>query len=160
MTNPAASAPGRHRSSPAGGPASQTPATGVDRGASAWVGWIAFSGLCMLVLGTFQVLQGLVALVREDYLLVGRTELVLDLDYTAWGWTHVALGVVVALAGIGVFAAWAWARVAGVVVAMLTLVVSMGFLPAYPAWSLLIIGLCVVVIWALTVHGSDITPGG
>jgi hypothetical protein len=101
-----------------------------------------------------------VALIREDYLLVGRTDLLLDLDYAAWGWTHVVLGGVVALAGIGVFAAWAWARVTGVVVAMLTLVVSMGFLPAYPAWSLLIIGLCVVVIWALTVHGSDITPGG
>ena len=49
-----------------------------------------------------------------------------------------------------------WARIAGVVVAALSAVANLGFLAATPAWSTLLIGLDVVVIFALTVHGWEV----
>jgi hypothetical protein len=123
------------------------------------VGWIAFAGVLLFMLGSFHVIQGIVALVKDEYFLVSSSGLVLDVDYTAWGWTHVIAGAIVLMAGIGVLAGQMWARVVGTVVALLSAIVNMVFLPAYPIWSTLMIALAVVVVMALTVHGSEIKAG-
>ena len=81
---------------------------------TAWVGWIAFAGTMMLLLGTFHVIQGLVALFQEEYYLVGTNGLTVQLDYSQWGWTHVILGALVMAAGIGLIAGQMWARVIAV----------------------------------------------
>jgi hypothetical protein len=122
----------------------------------AWVGWIAFAGTMMIMLGGFHIIQGLVALFNDKYFLVGSSGLVLSLDFTTWGWIHLVAGVVVVVAGVCVFAGQVWARTVGVVVAMLSALLNLGFLAAYPVWALILIALDVVVIMALTVHGSDI----
>jgi hypothetical protein len=135
-----------------------TPGTG-NAGArpepTGWVGWIAFSGVMMTMIGVFQIMMGFVALFKDDYYLVGREGLVVTLDYTSWGWTHLILGVVVLLAGFGVLAGQMWARVVGIILAMLSAVVNVAFLAAYPVWSVIIITLDVLVIYALSVHGRE-----
>ena len=122
---------------------------------SAWVGWIGFAGVMMILLGSFHVIQGLVALFNDDYYLVGKSGLVLNLDFTAWGWAHLIGGLVVIGAGAGVLRGQVWARTVGVVVAMVSAIVNIGFLGAYPLWSLLMIAVDVMVILALTVHGAE-----
>ncbi len=126
---------------------------------SAWVGWTAFAGVLMVMIGTFHVFQGLVALFKDEYFLVGNEGLLVSIDFTGWGWTHIVAGLIVALAGFGVFAGKIWARTVGVILAGLSAVVNMAFLSAYPIWSILMIALDVVVIMALTVHGSEIKAG-
>jgi|SRR5215217_7616829 hypothetical protein len=128
-------------------------------GTTAWVGWIAFAGMMMVMLGTFHIIQGLVAIFNDEYFLVGKSGLVVNIDYTAWGWTHVIAGLVVLAAGLCVFAGQIWARVVGTVVALVSAIVNVAFLAAYPIWSMMMIALAVVVILALTVHGSDIKAG-
>jgi hypothetical protein len=123
---------------------------------SAWVGWIAFAGLIMVMLGTFHVLQGLVALFNDKYFVVSRHGLLVSADYTVWGWVHVIAGVVVVVAGVCVLAGQIWARAVGTVLALVSAVMNIAFLSAAPLWSLTMIALDVVVILALTVHGSDI----
>jgi len=140
----------QYADSPPGGPPSQYPRT------SAWVGWIAFAGIMMVLLGCLHLFQGLVALFNDEYFLVAPSGLVVNVDYTAWGWTHVIGGVVVLLAGFGVLAGQMWARIVGVLVALVSAIVNMAFLAAYPLWSLIMIAVDVVVIMALTVHGSDV----
>lgn len=129
------------------------------RGTSAWVGWIAFAGVIMVMLGSFHAAQGLVALFRDDYYLVASSGLVVNVDYTTWGWVHLIGGIVMIIAGICIFAGQVWARAVGVVFALLSALVNVGFLGAYPLWSLMMIALDVVVILALTVHGSEIRAG-
>lgn len=114
----------------------------------------------MTILGVFHIVQGLVALLKEDYFVVRSSELLLDVDYAVWGWAHLIAGSVILVAGFMVFAGQVWARVVGTVVALLSAVGSMAFLAAYPVWSLMIIALDVIVILALTVHGSEIRAGG
>jgi hypothetical protein len=142
-------------------PQPTTPAPGSPDYAppSAWVGWTAFAGVLMVMIGTFHVFQGLVALFKDEYYLVGNEGLLVTVDYTGWGWTHIIAGLVVALAGFGVFAGKMWARVVGVVLAAVSALVNVAFLSAYPIWSMLMIALDVVVIMALTVHGSEIKAG-
>lgn len=127
-----------------------------SEGYSGWVGWIAFAGVIMMMLGTFHAIQGLVALFNDEYYLVGSSGLVLELDYTAWGWVHLIAGAILVAAGLGVFGGQVWARIVGVATAMLSAIVNVAFLAAYPVWSLMMIALAVVLILALTVHGSEV----
>ena len=48
-----------------------------------------------------------------------------------------------------------WARIVGVLVCLVSSVVNIAFLAAYPVWSLIMIAVDVLVIWAITVHGRE-----
>ena len=65
-------------------------------------------------------------------------------------------GIIVVLAGIGLFSGAVWARTVGVIVAALSAIVNFAWLPWYPIWGIIIIAVDVAVIWALTAHGRDI----
>lgn len=124
---------------------------------SGWVAWVEFAGLMLCLSGGFHVIQGLVALFRhEEVLLVTEDRLVVNVDYTAWGWIHLVIGVLLLLAGVGLFSGRAVARIVGVGVALLSALVNVAFLPAYPLWSVMMIALDVVVVWAIIVHGGEL----
>ena len=123
---------------------------------TAWAGFVVFAGVMMLMIGAFQAIAGLVALFEDDYYLVRPSGLVVNVDYTGWGWLHLILGVLIAAAGLGALSGQMWARVTGVVLAGLSALANMVFIAAYPVWSLVIITLDVLVIYALTVHGREV----
>jgi hypothetical protein len=121
-----------------------------------WVGWILFAGMMLILVGTFQFIAGLVALFNDDYYLVTSNNLVVHMDYTAWGWVHLGLGALSMAAGYGVMAGKSWARVYAIAFAFLAAVANLAFLSAYPVWGVILITLDVLVIWALTVHGKEV----
>lgn len=120
-----------------------------------WVGWIAFASIMMVMLGTFHMIQGLVALFRDQYYLVGKSGLVVSVNYTTWGWVELIFGAIVLGAGAALVSGRMWARVAATIVALVSAVVNLGFLSAYPIWAAIMIALDVMVIWAITVHGAE-----
>jgi hypothetical protein len=126
-----------------------------ETGHTRWTGWIMFGAVMMLLLGVFQAMAGLAAIVNDDFYRVGSDGLILEVDYTVWGWLHLILGVVIFLAGIGVLTGNTVARVVGVVLAMASALVNLTFLPAQPFWSLVFITVDVLVIYALIVHGRE-----
>ena len=131
-------------------------AAGQEREASGWaVGFILFAGIMMVISGGFQAFTGLVALFENEFYVTTRNYL-FQFDATAWGWIHLLVGIVVAIAGFAVMAGQMWARVIGIILASLSLIANFAFIPYYPVWSLVIIALDVFVIWALTVHGRDV----
>lgn len=123
---------------------------------SAAVGFTVFAGTMMIVIGVLHAIQGIVAIADDTFYVVGQ-EWVFSLDVTTWGWAHLILGVVVALAGFFVFQGSVWARAIGVIVASLSAIVNFAWLPYYPVWGIVVIALDIFVIWALTAHGRDIT---
>jgi hypothetical protein len=123
---------------------------------SAWVGWVTFAGMMLIMLGIFHVIEGFVALLRDEVFLVGQKGLVLNVDYTAWGWLHLLWGALGVLTGACLLAGQLWARIVAVIVAFVSAIASIAFLPAYPIWSVIIITLDVLVIWAVTVHGGEL----
>ena len=72
---------------------------------------------------------------------------------------HIAVGAVVVSAGFLVFAGSRWARVVGVIVTLLSGASVMSFLPDHPGWALTLLGLDVLIILALAVHGPEIRAG-
>jgi hypothetical protein len=123
---------------------------------SAWVSWVMFGGWMLILLGCFHVIQGLVAIFRDEVFIVGQSGLVLNVDYTVWGWVHLLAGVVAILAGVSLNMGRMWARILAVGVAFVSALVNVAFLPAYPIWSAILIALDVLIIWAVTVHGSEL----
>jgi hypothetical protein len=118
---------------------------------SGWaVGFAVFAGAIMLMVGTFQIITGLAAIFEDQFYVVSRNY-VFDLDVTAFGWIHLLLGVVLVLAGWGIFSGATWARAVGMTLAILSAIANFFFIPYYPVWSIVIIALDVLVIWALTV---------
>lgn len=128
----------------------------LEERSGAAVGLTVFAGAMMILIGSFQVVQGMVALFNDNFYVVGE-EYVFQFDVTTWGWVHLLMGIVVAVAGFGLFSGAVWARTVGVILAGLSAVANFLWLPYYPVWSLLIIALNVLVIWALVAHGRDIT---
>jgi hypothetical protein len=134
------------------------PRTNVDAGdnkVTGWVGWVLFAGIIMITGGLFNIIQGFVALAQDDFYLVGSSGLVLSLDYTAWGWVLLLSGALFLFAGYGVMVGQMWARVTGVILAVVNAVVNMVVMPAYPLWSIIVITLDVFIIFALVVHGRE-----
>ena len=120
---------------------------------SAWAGWVIFAGMMMLMVGIFHAIQGLIALFSADYYLVGAGGLAVQVNFSTWGWVHLIGGIVIILAGVGVFTGQTWARVVGVVLAVASAVLNFAFIAAYPFWSMIMIAVDVFIIYALCVHG-------
>jgi hypothetical protein len=120
------------------------------------VGAIMFAGIMMAMNGIFSAIAGIVALAKEDFYVV-LPNYILELDAVTWGWIHLILGIVVAIAGFSVLTGKTWARVIGILVASVSAIANFGFIPYYPIWSLLIIAIDVVVIWALAAHGRQMS---
>ena len=98
---------------------------------------------------------GLAGLIKHQFYVVSPNYS-FKIDVTAWGWIHLILGVTVAAAGIGLLLGQTWARVVGVILAVISAVANFLFLPYYPFWSILVILLDVMIIWALLVYGRVI----
>jgi hypothetical protein len=120
-----------------------------------WVGWIMFGGLVGIMLGIFHIFQGFIAVLRDDYYLVNSDGLAVKVDYTAWGWVHMGIGLLMLLSGAGLLAGYTWARWTTVVFVLISAIINVGFLKAFPIWSVLMIALCVITLWAVVVHGRE-----
>jgi hypothetical protein len=120
-----------------------------------WVGWIFFAAVLMILAGTLNAIQGLVAVVNDEWVVWGnRANLYLDL--TEWGWVHLVGGILVVLAGFGLLSGNVLARAVAVLLASLSIIANFLYLPAYPVWALTIIAINVFVIYALTAHGGEL----
>ena len=120
------------------------------------VGITAFAAIMMMTVGAFQAIQGIVALLNDTFYVVGQ-KWTFEFDITTWGWIHLLVGAGIAAAGFFLLTGAVWARAVGIGVAAVSALLNFAWMPYYPAWSVLIIAVDVFVIWALTVHGRDIT---
>jgi hypothetical protein len=120
-------------------------------------GWIRFAGVMMIVMGSLDFFQGLIAIIRDKYYLLTPSQIIV-FDFTTWGWVMLIWGVVVMFAGFGLLSASGWARWLTIVVASLNFVVQLGFVGSYQytLWALTVIGLNIIVLYALIARWGDV----
>lgn len=125
---------------------------GVSRREAQRTGWaiagVVMAASLMILLGFWGIIVGISA-IASDNIFVTNLDYSYDIDLTAWGWIHLILGVIAVLAGFALFSGAVWARVVGIVLAILVAINYFLFLPFYPLWSIIVIALSVFVIWSL-----------
>lgn len=127
-----------------------------DNVATAWVGWAVFAGFMMMISGLFQAVAGLTGLLKHSWFVVSSTDQLLVFNYQTWGWINLLIGIFILLAGVSVLHGSVWARIVGVLLAASSAVASLVSINQYPIWSIIIITIDVLVIYALTVHGGEL----
>lgn len=131
--------------------------SGVQREVSGGaVGLTMFASVMLIMVGLFQFFAGLASVINDELFVIG-VEYVYKLDVSAWGWIHLIMGTVVFFAGIFLLRGAVWARTVAVIVAVVSAFANFLWLPLQPWWSIIMITMNVFVIWAVTVHGRDIT---
>ena len=113
-------------------------------------GWITFAGVMMLVIGTLDFFEGLIAVVRDNYYVIQGSQLIV-FDTTTWGWITMIWGIALVLVGLALWSGAGWARWLSIILVSLNVLGQLSWLgaSAYPLWSLVIITLNIIVIFAL-----------
>ena len=114
-------------------------------------GWIFFAAVMMLIVGALDLIEGLIAVIRDKYYVLAPDQVIV-FDTTTWGWIMIVWGALLILGGLALMRGATWARMLAIFLAALNLVGQLGWLGAssFPVWSLVIIGIDVIVLYALT----------
>ena len=127
---------------------SSDPRRSTDGSTTVAYGVTVFAGVMLATLASFQILQGLAAVLKDDIYVRG-VDYTYQFDVSTWGWIHMLIGVIGVAVGIGILAGQVWASVGGMAIAVVSALSQFMFMPYYPFWSILLIALDVLVIWAL-----------
>ena len=124
---------------------------------SAWTGWIGFAAIILAMIGAITFFEGLIAIIRDNYYVVTRQQVFL-FDVSTWGWIMLFWGVVLFLAALGLAAKSGWARWFTIIVVILNLLGQLSFLgnSGFTLWSLTLVTLDIVVLYALTARWKDV----
>jgi hypothetical protein len=124
---------------------------------STWTGWVGFAAIMLAFIGAITFFEGLIAIIRDNYYVVTRQQIFL-FDTSKWGWIMMLWGVLLFLAALGLAAKSGWARWFAIVIIFLNLLSQLSWLgnSTYPLWSLTVITLEIVVLYALTVRWSEV----
>jgi hypothetical protein len=125
-----------------------------SRQITGWVGWVWFAGMLMIVSGVFNIIAGLYA-VMTGQVYVRTAQHLLFFDVAGWGWLHLVFGIVILLAGLAVCVGQTWARVVAAVLVMINAMTQLAWIGVNPWWSLTVIAIDVLVLYALIVHGGE-----
>jgi len=119
-------------------------------------GWgTTFAGTMMMIVGLVEFFQGLVAVINGNQFFVTTPNYVFQLNVTTWGWIHLVLGAVIAVAGLFIFTGNIVARSLGMLLAGLQALANFVWLPYSPLWSIIIIAIDVFIIWSLATLRMD-----
>ena len=106
------------------------------------------AGALMLTSAVLTFLIGVFALAADD-LVVAGPGYEYTFQMTGWGWANILTGIVLASVAIALLSSVQWARAAAIVVTCLAIVVTFLWMPYYPAGSIVLIAVDVVVIWGV-----------
>jgi hypothetical protein len=112
-------------------------------------GWIVFAATVLFMVGMFDAIWGLGAILNDEVVTVGGQGVIVW-DITVWGWVHLIVGLVMIATSVGLFMMKGFARWLGIFFAALSAILQVGVLPAFPIWAMIVVALDVVVIYQLT----------
>lgn len=136
-----------------------TPGTSHSRtadpgGVNPWAaGGVMFAGVLLMVDGVLGAIKG-IAGIASNTVYARINDYVFKFNVTAWGWIHVALGILLVVVGWGILRGFGWARGIGVALAALNMIANFMWLPYQPIWAVVSLAIDTFVIWALCTDRS------
>jgi hypothetical protein len=124
-------------------------------------GWLIFSGAVLLIAGIMRVFDAIWALIHTGPVVDNLHDAIFGHSLTTYGIVWLIVGAILIFAGVfllspvGITAKIA--RWVGIVAASIAAITAATWMPYYPVWSLVYIGLGVVVVYGLSVHFDEET---
>lgn len=115
---------------------------------------MVFSGVVLMVGGVLRIFDGIWAFRYKGALPDNLQNALIGHSLTTYGWLWLIVGIVVLLCGIGVMYRLQVARWIGVVAGAVLAITSIWWIPYYPVWSFVYIGIGILVMYGLIVHGE------
>lgn len=128
----------------------------VEKGSTGWVGWVYFAGALLLLNGGIQIVAGLTGIFNTNFY-VAYNGYALAFNYTTWGWIHLLFGLLVLTAGIGLINGRTWARLFTIILVVIAAISHVAFLSVYPWWSIILLVIDGLILYAVTMHGDEAT---
>lgn len=126
-----------------------------DSTKQAWAeGFTLAGGSLLMIVGVLDLCRGIMAVAKDD-VFVNTPNYIFQFNLTSWGWIHVVLGAIAVIVSLGLFRTATWARAAGVIIAGLVIIANFLSMPYYPLWSIVMIAIAGLIIWALCVVRRD-----
>ena len=126
---------------------------GYDDQSARGLGWATFASVLLFLAGTWNFIQGILAVSRSHVYATGAHYVFSDLH--TWGWIVLLLGVIQLCAGAGLLTGSSWAVWFAIAVAGVNAIGQLMFLPAYPVWALAMFTLDILIIYGLVIyHGT------
>jgi len=117
-------------------------------------GWVTFTALLAGIVAIYNILSGIAAIAEDD-----RTELIGEVlygvDITVWGWFWLILGIVQLVTAWLIFDRNPLGQMLGLVWAFIGASLSVFMIFVAPLWALAVLGINVLVIWALTSNTEE-----
>jgi hypothetical protein len=123
---------------------------------SGWVGWALFAAVLLLIAAILDVFYGIVALFGPSTGYFVSSSGIPTFSLTAWGWWSIVLGLLMLIAGLSLMRGALWARIFAVFVAALHAIGQLIAFPAQPWWSIAMVTIDLLIIYAVTVHGREL----
>src|SRR5262249_31176287 len=113
-------------------------------------GWVAFAGTMLILVGFFNVIDGIAAIANSDYLV----HQLLFANMHAWGWFFLIFGAVQICAGFAILGGSTWAAIVGIASAFFNAIAQLSWARTYPVWAITAVVVDALVIYALVVYGG------
>lgn len=108
----------------------------------------------LLIVGILDVLQGIAAINADDLFVVGP-QYIYQFNLTTWGWIHLVLGLIITLTGVMLFFGGTVSRVVAIAFLSLSIIANFLWIPYYPWWSITLIVLAIIGIWAVAARETE-----
>ncbi len=112
-------------------------------------GWLFFAGTVLGLAGLMRIIDSIWAFSYKGALPDNLKDGVLGSNLTTYAWLWLAVGIVLVVASVLVLAQSQFARWIGLIAAVIGGISAIMWMPYYPVWSLLYVGLAVMVFYAL-----------
>lgn len=113
-------------------------------------GWVAFAGTMLILVGFFNIIDGIAAIANSNYL----ANQLLFANMHAWGWFFLIFGAIQVCAGFAILGGATWAAIVGIASAFFNAIAQLSWARTYPVWAIAAIVVDALVIYGLVVYGG------
>jgi hypothetical protein len=122
-------------------------------------GWVSFSAIVLIIAGIARIFDAIWAFRYNGPVVDDLHQAIFGHSLTAYGWLWLIVGIILIAAGLLLIAGGGLgaevSRWVGIVAAAIAAITAVSWLPYYPIWSLIYIGIGVLIIYGLLTHYEE-----
>jgi hypothetical protein len=117
-------------------------------------GWLFFAGTVLGLAGVLRIFDAIWAFGYNGALPENLQDGVLGSSLTSYAWTFLIVGIILLVASVMILSRSQIARWVGYIAATIGALSAITWMPYYPIWSLMYVGIAVMVFYALARYGG------